>query len=230
MNSMSIKNISYSLTIKLALVALLLILPGMAIGQNIDKLFVEMPTKLYAGMSKQNKLELMEYHKSQLADSMENRMGNKVYLQKLDTANQLLVIRTSPFSTLEMKRFNTDKQQFVGLIRTVCAPVCHSSIAFYTTKWRSVDTGFEMPKSAQWLLSDANLMQAIDAKWVNSQLESSFITLSFGTTQQEIIAKNNCLDVKSEEDRKTLSPLLRKEDVVIRYNGTSWCVTPTKKP
>lgn len=214
----------------LALVAFCFLCQLNSNGQNIDKLFVEMPQKVYGAMTNQQKLELMEYYKSELSDSIENRMRNKVTVLKLDTINQLLAISTSPLSTLELKLFKSEKQAFIGFIRTACAPICHSTVAFYTLKWKPIEVGFKAPKSIAWMKSDAPNFQYNDIEWAKEKLENSFVSLHFSADHQDIIAKNNCLDFMDEEDKKTFSPLLNSDDLVLHYNGFTWKGLKTTMP
>jgi Protein of unknown function (DUF3256) len=208
----------------------ILLMQGMAEAQNIDKLFIDMPIGLNPSMTRQNRTELIEYHKSQLSDSMENRFGNKVFLLKLDTLNQLMVVKTSPISVLELKRFKSEKQNVVGLILTVCAPVCQSSIEFYTLKWEHVDLGFVPPKSSMWLKANNTSDQNTDPEWVSAMLENSFVSLSFSADKQAVVANNNSLDFTSEEDRKALTPLLESDSIMYSYTGATWNIQPSKKP
>jgi len=57
-------------------------------------------------------------------------------------------------------------------------------------------------------------------------LENSFISLSFDSKNQLIIAKNNSLEFLSEADRKLISPLVVDKKLLFRLEGRKWILEP----
>lgn len=192
-------------------------------AQNVEKLYVNMPDAFNPTLSKQNRLELLEYHKARQGDSIDNRFGNKAYLSVLDTLKQFIVVKNSPNSTFEMKLLKLENQvPAIGIIRTVCAPVCQSKVEFYDTAWNLIPLQFTMPKAVEWINESALTTETIDRKWLENLLENSFITLSFDAVNQEIISKNNSLDFVNDIDRKLVAPLLFDKKRSYKLDGNSW--------
>ena len=191
-------------------------------AQNIEKYYVNMPDALNPTLSKQNRLELLEYHKAKQGDSIANRFGNKAYLISFDTINQRIVIKNTVSSTFEMKVMRIDTTQTIAIIRTVCAPICQSTVEFYDTAWTPVLLQFTMPKAIDWLNQKGFDGQNVDRQWVENVLESSFITLSFDPIKPEIIAKNNSLEFINEIDKKLIAALLFDKTLMFRLEGRKW--------
>lgn len=196
-------------------------------AQTIEKYYVNMPDVLNPTLSKQNRLELLEYHKAGQGDSIDNRLGNKTYLMSFDTLSQRIVVRNTESSTFEMKVLSlNDSTRIIGIIRTVCAPLCQSVVEFYDTAWNLVPIRFTMPKAIDWIDKGAYTTEAVDFKWLNNVLENSFISLSFDSMNQLIIAKNNSLEFVSEVDRKLISPLVVDKTLLFRLEGRKWVLEP----
>ena len=196
-------------------------------AQTIEKYYVNMPDVLNPTLSKQNRLELLEYHKAGQGDSIVNRLGNKAYLLSFDTINQRLVVRNTASSSFEMKiLILNDSTQTIGIIRTVCGPICQSTVEFYDTVWNLIPIQFNMPKAIDWVDNGAFTTENVDRNWVENSLENSFISLSFDSKNQFIIAKNNSLEFLSEADRKLISPLVVDKKLLFRLEGLKWIFEP----
>jgi len=200
-------------------------------AQTIEKYYVNMPDGLNPTLSKQNRLELLEYHKAGQGDSITNRFGNKSFLLSMDTINQLVVVKSTASSTLEMKVLNlSDNTPSIGIIRTVCGPICQSMVEFYDTAWLAIPIQFNMPKATDWLDDTNSIPENVDRQWVLNILENSFISLSFQPASGMIIAKNNSLEFIGEVDRKLIEPLMKDKPLLFLLEGRKWVQLPQKKP
>lgn len=195
--------------------------------QNIGKYYVNMPDVLNPTLSKQNRLELLEYHKAKLGDSIVNRFGNKAYLQKYDSINQRIIVKNTVSSTFDMALLHLDTNtQVIGLISTICGPICQSVLEFYDTAWQPIPLQFTMPKSIEWINEEALAKTSIDKFRVENMMENSFISLSFSAEKQDIIAKNNSLEFLSNEDKKILIPIFIDEPIVFKLEKGKWIMSP----
>lgn len=193
------------------------------IAQTVEKWYVNMPDGLNPTLSKQNRLELLEYYKAGQGDSVINRYGNQARLVAFDSINQSLVVKNTPNSIFEMKMFNlVDSTKVIGIISTVCAPICQSSIQFYDTAWNSIPIQLTMPKAIEWLNMDSLENKNVDKKWVGNLLENSFITLTFDAVNNTLVAKNNSMEFMSEIDRKLILPFMNDKPFVYQLKGRIW--------
>jgi len=192
-------------------------------AQSIGKYYVEMPDVLNPTLSKQNRMELLEYNKAGSGDSIVNRFGNMAYLLSIDTIGNHLIVKNTPTSTFEMQVMQmNDSTNYIGLIRTVCGPICHSSIEFYDTAWSQIPLQFTMPKAVDWINADSIAASDIDKKWVRGELETSFVTLNFAQRGMKVVAKNNSMEFLNEVDRKEISAFINNTVLTYKLLEKSW--------
>ncbi|MFA5045740.1 MAG: DUF3256 family protein [Paludibacter sp.] len=216
------------ITNKIALLFFLVFIYQNLMAQSVEKYYVNIPDALNPTLSKQNRLELLEYHKAGQGDSIDNRLGNKAYLEKLDSVHHLIVVKNTANSTFEMKLLTLDDgNRVIGIIRTVCGPICQSMVEFYDTAWSPVKLRFVMPKAIDWINNAVPYNQNVDRKWVDNVLENSFISLSFDPEGgQQIIANNNSLEFVTESDRKLISSFLSDKKLKFKLIGRNWILQP----
>lgn len=205
------------------IICCLLCLNQALLSQTIEEWYINMPDILNVTLSRQNRLELLEYHKAHQSDSVANRFGNQAHLMSLDSLNQRIVVRNTASSTFEMKILNLeDSTKIIGIIRTVCAPVCLSTIEFYDMAWNVIPLQFTMPKAIKWMDEKSIPTNKIDLQWVCNVMDVSFISLSFSVQGQSLVARNNTLDFLSERDRKLLSPYVVKKTISFSLKNRIW--------
>lgn len=196
-------------------------------SQTIEQLYVNMPDVLNPTLTKQNRMELLAYHKVKQSDSITNRFGHQSYLLNLDTLNQEILVKNTPSTTFGMKILRLeDSTRIVGIIRSVCAPVCQSSVEFYDTAWNQIPVKFTMPKAIEWLDVKSIPTDKIDLQWAIHLMGTGFISLRFSEKGQQISAKNNTLDFLSEEDRKVIAPYVADKTIVFELKGRTWQQIP----
>lgn len=215
------------ITNKIALLFFLVFIYQNLMAQSVEKYYVNIPDALNPTLSKQNRLELLEYYKAGQGDSIANRLGNEAYLEKLDSVHHLIVVKNTANSTFEMKLLSLDDgNQVIGIIRTVCGPICQSMVEFYDTAWNPVKLQFIMPKAIDWINTSGFDNQNVDRKWVENVLENSYISLNFDLEDQQIIAKNNSLEFVTESDRKLISSFLLDKKLKYKLIGRNWILQP----
>ena len=208
---------------KFIIVCSLILMSQSLLSQTIEEWYVSMPDFLNPTLSKQNRMELIEYHKAQQSDSIANRFGNQTHLLSLDSLNERIVVKNTPNSIFEMKILNLeDSTLIIGIIRTICGPVCRSNVEFYDTAWNLIPIQFAMPKSIEWLDEKNIPSDKIDINWVKNLMEVSFVSLSFSTENQLIIAKNNIQDFLSEDDKKSVLPYVTDKPILFKLKGRVW--------
>jgi len=212
------------LQIKYTLFGLLLLLAVGLSSQNIGKYYVNMPDKLDPTMTSKIRLEIVEYHKAGLTDTIHNRFGNQANLQILDSLNNYIVVKSTQNSSLEMKLLKLDDgTDVIGVIHSVCAPICQSVVEFYDIAWVRIPVQFSMPKAVQWI--DSTKLAAateLDKTWVASVLTDSFISLHFDAANPWLVASNNSAEFLSDDDRKVILPLLNTSSIVFQLEGRKW--------
>lgn len=201
----------------------LLFISSNIVSQNIQNVYLGMPDDLSPTLSSQQRHELMEYFKVNQSDKIENRFGTESQILVLDTINQHIVVQSTSISTQDILLFYTaDSLALVGVINTVCAPICHSNIQFYDTIWKKVSVMFNLPQSIDWLNPDSVSASFIDKDWIGKVLENNFIKLKFDSAAKTIVAENQILEFLSDENKKELEPLLSVEPFIYRFSNKMW--------
>lgn len=207
----------------LVLACCMLLMCQSLLSQAVEDWYVNMPDILNPTLSRQNRLELIEYHKAHQSDSITNRFGNQAYLLTLDSLNNRIVVKNTSSSTFEMKILQLeDSSTVIGVIRTVCAPVCLSNVEFYDTAWNLIPLQFTMPKAVEWVDEKNVSADKVDVRWLKNTMEVSFVSLSFSNENQLIVAKNNTLDFLSDADRKIVSPFVTDKPILFKLKGRRW--------
>ena len=202
----------------LSSILLLLLTTNLFASSELEKAFIEMPGALFPSLNKQQRLELLEYYKAGQGDSIKNRFGSQTRILQFEASNSYLKIKTSRISTWEMLIFHPgeNRSPIIGIIRSVCAPVCSSSIDFFDNEWQHLKPDFKIPDVSYWL-KEEKLKQSPDSNSLSAvQFRSmNFLSYRFDALKRKVIVQNNNLDYLTEEDKRQLSPYVKTDSLVL---------------
>lgn len=186
-------------------------------AQDMKKVFIAMPDSLTPLLTKVNKEDCIDFLASNMKAEIKNRFDQSSEMKVL--TEDYLQMQMTENSTLEMKLFPVnDSVKIVCMVKTVCSSACDSEIRFYDTSWKK-----EFPKSDYLQLpapqtfylptdtvsSEVELIKRkADMHVMKAVLSKDDSSLSFIYTTPEYL---------NQEDREKLSPYLRKEAVVYRW-------------
>lgn len=181
-----------------------------------DSIFLKMPNHLIPSLSPKQRFELAEYAKAGKKDSVLNQFNKKVFLQKYDTANCAISIKTTETSDIEIRRFIIPKQvkPILAIIHTIQLPVKYSTITFFTENWDPVAFSLKFPSLEQWIDLDELKKSTVSETLVKSILDKKYFSFRF-TDTNELEIENNVLSVLNIEDKKTASSFLTKKTITI---------------
>lgn len=184
--------------------------------QEAKAVFVNMPDSLLPFLTAVNRADCIDFLESNMKAKVENRFGKES--EMTDLSKDYIRIQMSPQSTWQMKLLPTsDSTQVVCTVSTACAPVCDSSIQFYTTDWKELpaagfmaavpvmDDFFETPDSASAYDYNMARLQA-DMLLMKADLSATDNTLTFTLTTPEYMEK---------ETADKLKPFIRRPIVYI---------------
>ena len=187
--------------------------------QEAKTVFVNMPDSLSPLLTAVNRADCIDFLESKMKAKVENRFGRESEMTEL--GKDYIRLRTTTQSTWQMKLLATsDTTQVICTVSTACAPVCDSSIRFYTTDWKELpvsgfitampvmDDFFEAPDSAAAYEYDNARLQA-DMLLTKIDLSASENTLTFTLTTPEYMEK---------ETADKLKPFIRRPIVYV-WNG-----------
>lgn len=188
---------------------------SVAFSKNIVKHFEDMPAKQILHLdANMRRLMVKMYFENPDDCAITNFFGGKSQILFVDTLNNHLQLQISEESRLEMKLVSLpDQSQAIAVIRTVCAPICHSYIQFYTNYWKTINP-IVLPKicASNWITD--NTVQ-FDGRSINDFIVASFVEISFHPDSDKIIYKNNSLEYLNEEEKILVNEYFREEDIVV---------------
>lgn len=194
-------------------------------AQDMRALLVAMPDSILPLLTKNNRMDCVDFVDSKMKAEVKNRLGEVSELKVL-TKDYLLLQMTSQ-STVEMKLLSVnDSAKVVCVVRTVCAPVCDSAVEFYDISWKRlktadyiacppVDSFFRNP--AQTDLPYQLLREKADVDLIKASLSVERAVIRFEYTTPDYL---------SEDDREKIRPYLRKDPLV--YSWTEGKFTPSE--
>lgn len=184
-------------------------------AQDVIKSFIDMPGNLLPTFDKTLKLELVEnYIKNNRKDSVVNSFGGKARMIALDTLSNYLQIQPTSISRMELKIFEReDKTWIVGIINTVCSPICSSYINFYDSNWNEIDVKLPEIKIEKWFNKSAE--SNVD---LNKKIRVFFYELRFSPNKTHIEVINNSLLYLGEEDQLKLKDCFKPGVVLMEWD------------
>jgi len=193
-------------------------------AQRIEHFFVQMPDVLNPILSRNQRMELLEFYKAEMSDSITNRFGTQSRLLFLDAENNHLLIQNTEISTIELKLIPHRNDTIITIIRTVCSAICQSSIDFFNMQWQPrTDVFFDFPVATDWIIKEQVEASSFDMQILKNSLKTSFISLSFMQGTNNIIATNHSLLFLDYSAQQQVSPLLCNEDLIFQLaNNRKW--------
>lgn len=218
---------------KIALIAVFTTIFSLVNAQHIDKVFLDAPETVLPYVNKTMKLEMLEYYKSGTKkDTAQHLLGGKAFVLQRDSAHHFIQIQPAENTRIEIKLFPvTENQQadsasyIIGVINTVCAPLCSSYARFYDYQWNVLPLNMPQITAADWL---KNKEEIKDGMRIADVFKSSFIELTFDKIMFQITAKNNSVSLLSKEDKQLVQPFLKAEDKKMKviFDGKEVKITP----
>ncbi|HHT22982.1 MAG TPA: DUF3256 family protein [Bacteroidales bacterium] len=182
-------------------------------AQNIINYFIDMPIYLLPSFDKILKQELVEnYQKNPERDSINNLLGGKTRLLSLDTIANNLKIQSTSASKVEIQLINRpDSSRIIGIINTVCAPICSSYIKFYDTEWNEIKVNFPKITIDNWLNPSNSEEQN---KLVKNAVRIDFLEYNFSSDGKKVVVHNRSEKHLDIENRKEIVSLVDFEKIV----------------
>lgn len=189
-------------------------------AQVLRDLFVQMPDSLMPLLTRNNRLDMLDFFDSNMAARVKNRMDGNTEMTSL--SDRFLNMRaTASSSEALLLLFRADSTALLLRVSTFKAPSEESELNFYTTSWQPLDakTLISPPVLNDfWLNGDtcdtARLAQA------KRLFTTPFIKAEVKAAQNEICFSVSLLGL-SAEDRKLVAPYLR-ESLSYKWNGIAF--------
>lgn len=181
-----------------------------------DSVFIKLPASILPTLSGKQRYELAEYFKAGKKDSVQNLFGKNAILQKYDTTNCHIILKTSATGITEIKRFyKKDNSVYFGIINTIIMPVKYSYINFYNEYWEIKHINLSLPETTNWIDKAKITTSNIKISWINALIDKKFFSMKFSDSN-ELEIQNNVLSTLSMDDRKMIEPFFIDKNQIIQ--------------
>lgn len=200
-----------------------LLMTATAFGQDINKVFKDMPRDIIYGLSPELNAMLLDdpadttkFVATAVYEKVKRNVINSEYIALQTSKAGLTEIRLLPL---------INGSKIVCVVQTVSGVITDSRITFYTDKWEPLD-GAELlrsdllphERSVDWFIKS-------DADKSGEQYEHAIATLIMTPMKYSLSAEDNTLTIEfnpksflSNEDYKIVEPYLTKEPRVLKWD------------
>jgi len=188
-------------------------------AQTAEKLFVSMPDSMILTLTEMTRMELVELYKGGLTAVVENQMGDSCFLIRMTDDYLQVQEGKSSLEIIVLPMVNDSK--VVGLIRTVCAPLCDSNLDFYTVNWKRLNTNlFFTPARKERFFKDGINLELQEVRNALVPLDISLMQFHYNPETRELLQYYNTPQYLSAEDQKKAAPYLKNTPVIFKWNQT----------
>lgn len=195
---------------------------GVCVGQDLSSVIKNMPDELILKIEPNQKERLVENLSDTATVVVTNQLGEKV--QRVAVSDDYIALKTSDVGLLQIKLLPLINNSYIiGVVKTVCDRACDSSIDFYTTSWERLPSVDLFPvKDKEWFLK-TDVDRSSDA-FMNAYagLDMTPVKYSFNPNNTDLQAIYEIKGYLSAPDYELLKPFVAEEDVVFKWNKTSY--------
>ncbi len=186
-------------------------------AQTMEKLFSSMPDSIVPVMSKNNRLDCIDFYKSNMKSNVQNLFGGKSSISEM-TDDYIKLLPTASSQTEIKILATTGGEKLIMVAYTFAAPGKETTMAFYTPQWQRLKTSdyMEMPQAGEFFAKNdtANEETAekaknlISAAFVCAKVDKQNGNISFGLSTEGF----------STQEQETAKPFIAP-DITYAWNG-----------
>lgn len=176
-------------------------------GRTMKDLFKEMPDSLLPVLTRENRLDCVDFIESGMKANVKNRFGELSSLQTLTETYAKLSLSAS--SQVEMAVLGESTDTLVCMVRTWFLPLPQSEVTFYTAGWKPLDASkyITLPNEKDFIRTDTGREAKADVlRCANIPLVSA----AFNTTSSDLVFSIR-LDGDNPDLKRDLQPYIREK-------------------
>lgn len=180
-------------------------------GQSASVYFEIIPEQHLLQIESNRRKDMLDMKKAGQPAIVPNRLGGTS--EMTDLTDKYLRIRTSENGVFEMKLFPYGAdEQMIGVIKTTCAPVCDSEIAFYTTTWEPIamKDHFELPVRMSFVKDSVDRTDPLFRQAFRS-IDMDMIKLEFDSLSNSVTATQQYKEYLPDYINKEVAPFFQSE-------------------
>jgi len=186
-------------------------------GQTVSELFAKLPQSELLPLTLSDRLDLIDLYKAGQNAVVNNRLDDSCSI--IDMTNDYLQIQIGKNSAELFLLPMINDSKIIGLIQTVCAPVCDSRLEFYTTSWKKLATQvfITFANKYDFLKEEVN---PADERVKNAliPLDIFFMKLHYDPDKQVLLQYYTTPDYLNKEDKAKVIPYLTQTPKQFKWN------------
>lgn len=188
-----------------------LLVVSMVQAQKMRDVFAEMPDDVLRVMTKNNRLDCIDFIENNMTDKVRNRLEGFSELKRL--TSDYLDLSLTERTRVEMKLLPiADSLNIIAVVKTFSGPMKMSTLTLYDAEWKRLPEKdyITFPQyEAYWVLNDT--LGHDEVKRLQSLQDMHFITMSLEETSCRLVFELHPGDVEKEDTeqmKKVLQPIV----------------------
>jgi len=188
-------------------------------AQTVSELFVNLPEPEYLTLTVSDRLDLIDMYKAGEKAEVKNIFGDPCIILKMTNDYLQLRIGESILELFLLTMINDSK--IVGLIKTVCAPVCDSVLEFFTIRWKKIpDSVFINYANKYDFIKEGTNIEDEQVKNALVFLDISLMRFNYDPEKQELYQYYTTPEYLSETERAKVTQYLNETHKQFKWNQT----------
>lgn len=177
-------------------------------AQEAKTYFVNMPDSLSPLLTAVNRADCVDFLENNMKAEVVNRFGEKSEMTELSSDYVRMQMTTQSSWQMKLLALN-DSTHVICEVRTVCAPVCDSSIRFYTTDWQELSAAdYLVPPTLDDFLALPDSAANYDVWNAYRQADMLLVKADFATKEPVLLFTLTTPEYMGKEEAEKLQQLL----------------------
>lgn len=198
---------------KIVLAFLICLSPLTAQAQTMREVFAAMPDSLQALLSKNNRMDMVDFLDSHMEAKVTNRLDGSSRMDTL-TADYLR-ISLARNTVLEMKLVARGEEKVVAVLHTSAGPVKDSALRFYTADWKETDSQTTLPAFSAYEVKPRAALTEEQLQLLESLADMELTEMQLSPADNSLTCKLS-LDILPKEDRDKAAELVKAVKVELK--------------
>lgn len=191
-------------TLALTALALLMGVPvAAAQGLQAGDAFASAPASVFPLLDRNARLDMLDYYNNNMTTPTANNLDGRSAITSMTPSD--ITVRLTDSSTAQLVLLNAGSDTIMAVISTVATPGLDSSISFYDSAWRPLDTAayFTKPGWKDWLNPGGDLAT------VTAMTPFMLASYVYDPATSSLTLTNNLGKFMDPDLYETISPSLR---------------------
>lgn len=182
-------------------------------AQNMREVFLAMPDSLQALLSRNNRMDMVDFLDNQMEAKITNRLEGQSVMDTL-TADYLRITLTAT-SKLEMKLIQKGDDKQVVVIHTSAGPVKDSAMKCYTSDWKETEPLVVLPPFSAFLVHPREELTVEQNQILNGLEDMQLTTMHLSPENTQLVCELS-LDILNNEEREKARSLVKPVMISLR--------------